>query len=95
MDSLDGIGSLVSMTNGPVYPQSEHLYIAPVYPPIQRIIFSEWHFGQNRFVILSMLISYLSDGQERVIMLSHGDIDNRCAFQKAQSWSVPLLDELV
>jgi len=52
---------LVSMTNGPVYPQSGHRYIAPVYPPIQRIIFSEWHFGQNRFVLLSMLISCLSD----------------------------------
>lgn len=24
--------------------------MAPVYPPIQRMIFSEWHFGQNRFV---------------------------------------------
>jgi len=28
-------------------------------------------------------------------MLSRGDIDNRCAFQKAESWSLPLLDELV
>src|SRR6266571_1427759 len=60
-DCSGGIESLVSMTIGPVYPQSGHRYIAPVYPPIQRIIFSEWHFGQNRFVILPMLISCLSD----------------------------------
>jgi len=33
-----------------VYPQSGHRYIAPVYPPIQRMMFSEWHFGQNLFV---------------------------------------------
>jgi len=57
---------LVSMTNGPVYPQSGHRYIAPVYPPIQRMIFSEWHFGQNRFVILSMLISRLSDEKKEI-----------------------------
>jgi len=50
LDCPDGIGSLVSMTMGPVYPQSGHRYIEPVYPPIQRMMFSEWHFGQNLFV---------------------------------------------
>jgi hypothetical protein len=77
LDSLDGIGSLVSITIGPVYPQSGHRYIAPVYPPIQRIIFSEWHFGQNRFVTVGLTkklrpqyvlrtASYLDEGKDGV-----------------------------